>query len=178
MVGPGPSGIATSVSQRTPVDPTALVISTGDPVLPGARGHVDVSWKSRIDPQVLRASDALRAPKVEPIRESLRAGNDSWQGGRRFPSSVEDRARAAGRCRPPRRLGKSDRAIYGLSSVRPAPEAGMTLALDLAARPVRGVICQRRLIRIRDRGPSQTRRPRTPGRSGFRSSFARHMKPP
>ena len=95
----------------------------------------------------LRASDVFRSSEVEPIRESLRAGIDSRQGGRRLPSSVEDRDRAAGRCRPPRRLGKADRALSGLSPRRPAPVAGCTLALDLAARPVRGVICKRRLVR-------------------------------
>ena len=94
----------------------------------------------------LRASNVFRSSEVEPIRESLRAGIDSRQGGRRLPSSVEDRDRAAGRCRPPRRLGKADRALSGLSPRRPAPVAGCTLALDLAARPVRGVICKRRLI--------------------------------
>jgi hypothetical protein len=114
---------------------SAQVISTGGPVLPGARGRVSVSRSAE--------STLFYAQPPASQRWSSRFADPSEQrrcrqGTGTFPSPVGDRVHPAARRRPPRRLGEAHRVVPPCSGSRASP------VLDLAAGPVRGVICKTR----------------------------------
>jgi hypothetical protein len=87
------------------------VISTGDPVLPGARGRVwcFVTWQ--IDPIlatiVVVPRWSSRMVQASELRRFLR-------GTGLFPSPVRDRDHLAESRRPPRRLGEAYRGVNAL----------------------------------------------------------------